>query len=502
SGTTPSAPIRLKLLNQDLYFVTGSDNIISVWRSEILEAREVTSFSLRYFFNTPKAAMKIYLTDDSGIGLQPHPSSTIPYKDRYYFHNRKTTVGFFSGPELKSNAYRFQDLLQSQILHLDIGHDWVEYPDLYLFVKELLTAPAIEALCGPELIGQTPSFAEDFWKLDSDIYYFFKCCPRFLMPQAWRNREILLTGIKKWHAYARENFQESLVEADGHDRIYGSPLMRSRQEYLSQVDSLDADALASQDLGLLYGRTENANSIPAVFWCIFQLLQRPIAFQTAREEIAASQSDSCVPGIPAMDIDSLCSKPLLQSAYAETLRLYTSLFALRSAAHEDFKLGDWLIPEGKLMAVDSRVAHMDKTIWNTGGATADDEGPYPLDHFWPERFLEFADDPTSGPLRCRTQKPKAATRDSPPVPNGNGPQFTMEGLAGAWMPFGGGIRQCPGRQFAKQEIILSFAIIATMFDIELRDDGKGNRVEPDMKYWGLGTLAPKQKVPFRMRRRL
>lgn len=77
----------------------------------------------------------------------------------------------------------------------------------------------------------------------------------------------------------------------------------------------------------------------------------------------------------------------------------------------------------------------------------------------------------------------------------------MEGLSGAWLPFGGGSRQCPGRNFAKQEIILSFALIATMFDIELLEGTKKDSMQPDMKYYGLGTLPPKGKVPFRIRRR-
>ena len=249
---SPPIPIRLKLFNTEINFVTGADNIIAVWRSKVLEAREVTSFSLRYFFNTPKAAMKIYRTDDSGINLQPHPSSNVPFQDRYYFHTRKDTVGFFNGPGLKHIASRFQELLRKQVSQLEVQHNWVEFMDLYSFIQDLLTAPAIEAMCGPTLLDQSPMFVEDFWRLDKDILSFFKGCPRWLAPRAWKNREKLLASLKNWHAYARENFDESCVEADGHDRFYGSPLMRSRQNYLPKIDSLDADALASQDLGLIW----------------------------------------------------------------------------------------------------------------------------------------------------------------------------------------------------------------------------------------------------------
>ena len=213
-----------------------------------------------------------------------------------------------------------------------------------------------------------------------------------------------------------------------------------------------------------------------------------------------------------MDVDSLCSKPLLQSAYAETLRLYTSLFTLRSPAHEDFRLGIWKVPKDKLIAVDSRVAHMDSRFWNTGcrsssNAEDDAEGPYPLNKFWTARFLEYDDDPTNGPLRFNPSKSKASAVGAIGDPvlglNGNNhdPRFTMEGLTGAWLPFGGGPRQCPGRNFAKQEIIISFATIVASFEIESLEKDRTSQGVPDMKYYGLGTFPPKRKVPFRIRRR-
>jgi hypothetical protein len=244
--------MRLWLFNTEITFVRGSENINALWRSKILQAREVTCFSLSTFFNTPKAAMKIYYRDDSGISSQPHPKSNVPFKDRYYFHTRKDLVGFFQGPGLKRMAQRFHDRLQDRISNLEVNHDWIEFADLYSFVQDMLTGPAIEAMCGPVLLNRNSTFIDDFWQLDSDILIFFKGLPRWTTPRAWKNRERLLTAVKTWHAYAQEHFDESCVEADGHDRFYGSPIIRLRQNYLPKVDGLDADACAAQDLGLLW----------------------------------------------------------------------------------------------------------------------------------------------------------------------------------------------------------------------------------------------------------
>lgn len=233
-------------------FVTGPDNIAVIFKSKVLDARAVTCFSLKNFFDTPDSAMKIYFADSTGINPQPQGSDSILPKDRYYYLTRKTTVGFFNGPGLKHFGNRFGALLTRKIGQLDLGTDWTEHEDLYAFVQKLLIDPAIEALCGPVLLEQSPNFVKDFWQFDIDMYYFFKGYPRFLAPRAWRNRTRVLRSLKNWHAFARDNFDDSCIESDGHDRFYGSPLMRSRQEYLPKIDSLDDDALASQDLGLIW----------------------------------------------------------------------------------------------------------------------------------------------------------------------------------------------------------------------------------------------------------
>ncbi|KAL2041652.1 hypothetical protein N7G274_005436 [Stereocaulon virgatum] len=202
-----------------------------------------------------------------------------------------------------------------------------------------------------------------------------------------------------------------------------------------------------------------------------------------------------------MNVEPLCNMPLLQSMYAETLRLYTSLFTLRSAPHGGLTVCDLTIPKDELIAVDSRVSAMDSSFWNTGATSTDNEGEHPINHYWAERFLVYPKDPTSGPLRFNASKPKFPAPDRSSHITGSEPHFTMDGLAGAWLPYGGGNRQCPGRNFAKYEIIRGFAIVLSMLDVELLDSDDVEPRKPDMKFYGLGTLPPKGKVPFRVRRR-
>lgn len=233
---------------------------------------------------------------------------------------------------------------------------------------------------------------------------------------------------------------------------------------------------------------------------VLEALQRPDLLSQALEEVITSQSWLGLSSNPSMNIEPLCNMPILQSMYAETLRVYTSLFALRSAAHGGFNLGNLTFPKDELLALDTRVAAMDRSIWNVGPTTYAHEGTHPVNQFWAERFLVYPDDPTSGPVRFNPSKARLPPPDSPYAAE-KGPKFTMDGLTGAWLPFGGGTRQCPGRNFAKQEIILSFSVMFSMLDIELLGTDKTGSRRPDMKYYGLGTLPPKGKVPFRIRRR-
>ena len=59
---------------------------------------------------------------------------------------------------------------------------------------------------------------------------------------------------------------------------------------------------------------------------------------------------------------------------------------------------------------------------------------------------------------------------------------------------------CPGRHFAKEEMIGAFAVLTGMFDIELLVE-EGWEPEADPSRFMLGALPIKGKVPFKTRRR-
>lgn len=106
----------------------------------------------------------------------------------------------------------------------------------------------------------------------------------------------------------------------------------------------------------------------------------------------------------------------------------------------------------------------------------------PLEEFWAYRFLE----PSDG-NEDFTAPPRDAAR------------FSLHGLEGCWLPFGGGQRMCPGRHFAKNEILGTFALLFTRYDLQLIDSNQAKVVKPDHRRVLLVGLPPSSKVSVRLR---
>lgn len=253
SGT--SVPIRLRILAMEVYLLSGSDNLNSIWKnSKWLTSKAGVLIAVGNMFKTPKDALKFYESDNSGINLQPHPDSNVMPEHRIYYHTHKATVDFLSGSHLKSLASSFQVNLRKRIHNSDIGYDWVDRPDLFLFLQSEIFYAALESLCGPHMLSLNPTFVEDFWNFDKGMIHLLKGYPRWLIPGSWSLREKCLDAVKKWHAFANEYGDETMAKADNaQDPIYGTKLMRARQDYFSKMSSMTADAIASADLGIIWG---------------------------------------------------------------------------------------------------------------------------------------------------------------------------------------------------------------------------------------------------------
>lgn len=241
--------------------------------------------------------------------------------------------------------------------------------------------------------------------------------------------------------------------------------------------------------------------MPATFWLIWHGMRDRSLLKRTTSELEACRTPNANETI-AFDSGRLCNQHLLQSSYAETLRKYVAVYTIRKPEFEDAQVLDYTIPKNKMVVISSAMAHMDKRNWNLG-----DSEEHPVEEFWADRLLTYGNANTR-PSSNRTTSGSDTAFDSSAQPtssptigraNTQGPRFSLNGYNGAWIPFGGGIHQCPGRHWVKLQMLLSFAMISDAFEIELLDAQKDLKV--DMAKYGLGALQPAEKARFKIRRK-
>ena len=248
-----------------------------------------------------------------------------------------------------------------------------------------------------------------------------------------------------------------------------------------------------------------SNGTTSTFWLLFHTLQSPDLLSAARAELKACRISPSTThttntgwvGLSSTDLNTslLVSQPLLQSLYAETLRKYISVYLTRRTEFAPVRILDYFIPQNRTIVVNSAMAHMDPANFNEGA-----EKRQPVTRFWGERFLlpgklgnasAYEQDPSP------THSPGAMV-DEKEVGQST---FSLDKYKGAWIPFGGGAHQCPGRHWVKVQMVVSLALFIKGFEIELLDQREGQEVKVDMRRYGMGALEPGERVRGRVRRR-
>ncbi|KAL9123060.1 MAG: hypothetical protein Q9187_000387 [Circinaria calcarea] len=495
-------PVQIKIGPQQGYLVSAPEHFTTLLKaSRSLTPKPGIAITMENMFGTPSGAVNLYRADDSGIAPKPLPGTEVRPEHRIYYHQHLAAHKYLSGRPLQQMTERFMAIL-SRDLDGDgrITHDWKALPDLYTFWQNRVFRSATEALFGPHLLSLNPTFTEEFWMYISATPTLLKGLPRWMIPSAYRARDRVLESIKKWHRFAREHSDYTKTGPDDveWDEYWGSKYLKVRQNFGRAMDAMNDNALAAEDLALMVAA--NANAIVCAAWFLLEIYRDPDLISRTSEEVASAKlPTSAGAGNARFDIAKLCENPLLQSIYAETLRLRIALLLNRTPEHEDFRLGEWLFRKKRLICLSTRTAASNKDLWSTG---EDVENVHALDDFWADRFLIYPDHPRSGPLKRATVSLEHSEIEAPIEGSSSTKKavFSMDGLAGGWVPYGGGQFMCPGRHFAKQEIIGSFAIFCAYYDVELRTE-KGFKPDPNMEFFGLGALPPKGQIPFRIRRR-
>ncbi|KAH6646126.1 cytochrome P450 [Truncatella angustata] len=474
-------PVRIRLLTYEFYVIRGSENVKTLFkRSWACTPIPFVKFALGYAFGLPAKALSLYDQDDSGGGHVPHQNSTVESRNRVDYRAHQSLIQLLEGNGLVPFWNRFADNITQQLckLHDSVGPEWDHRADLMTLVGDEISVSTLNALCGPYLLSLNPNFLSDYWSFDRNLQTYLQGVPWVFAPKAYAARKRVLNAVKTWQQHARDHYHDSVKDSGGDDPYWGSSFFRNRQDMFLEMDGFDYDAIASADFGLIWAAR---NSITAASWTTFELYRDPELLASVREEVDACVLTDADDHI-RFDLDKLLRLPVLQAVYAETLRLRMHFYIIRMPDKADMEFRDWVIPRRKVIVTPTTVAHFDSEAWNTGL-----NNEHPLDQFWIGRFLKY---------------PSTSVRSSSrPGDSASTVTFSTKDLEGSWIPYGGGPRQCPGRHFSKRQILLTTALMISLFDCEIIEEGRNVKEDLTLKGFGGGVSHPVGKVPISIRRR-
>lgn len=369
----------------------------------------------------------------------------------------KTFIKTLQGDSLNSLAQTMMENLQLVMRFLVVPQSktpvWVT-EGMYSFCYRVMFEAGYLTLFGRDLTGQDTQKRLILNNLDN-FKQFDKIFPALVAG--------LPIHVFKTAHHAREKLAEGLRHKNLGKRYHISELVRFMNDTLSTLDDVE---IAKSHLALLWASL--ANTIPATFWSLFQMMRCPEAMKAATEEVNKTleiagqkinfeDSSICLTQIQLNDM------PVLDSIIKESLRLSSASLNIRTAK-EDFTLhlqdGSYNIRKDDIIALYPQLMHLDPEIY-----------PDPLT-FKYDRYLD------------ENGKSKTA--------------FYRNGikLKYYYMPFGSGATICPGRLFAVHEIKEFLILMLSCFELELVDqDVKCPAL--DQSRAGLGVLPPINDVEFK-----
>ena len=236
-----------------MFVVSGSENTNALWKESHTHNKAYKALSVHNMFGMPKHTLKFWLSDDSGIGLSPHPDSKVPAHLRIDYLTYSSVTKFLTGPGLRPFVRRFTGNLTNQLQTTDaINYEWTDFSDLSSFVQaEFLTA-VIKALFGTYFLQINPNFVLEFWDFHNHVNLLAKGYPRWLFPQPYRLRDKCLESMKKWHIFIKDHLDDEITGPGHWNPYYGADLVKFRHDAWSKMPSMDTDAKATEDVGMIW----------------------------------------------------------------------------------------------------------------------------------------------------------------------------------------------------------------------------------------------------------
>ncbi|RYP48689.1 hypothetical protein DL768_005469 [Monosporascus sp. mg162] len=463
----------------DAYIVTGSKNVQKVFGPpNTVDGNFLQLILMDKHWGMTKDEIGKFANDKSGRLKTPAPGTEgVSESQRYWLGHDHLYAEFLThrkySDSLAASFYR----LFSQRLDVQPANQWATVT-LFDLLKTTMAEAAVVSLFGSKIIELNPGFIEAYWEFDHIAGTLVWGLPKWMRPGPVRKHKRLHRMTRKHIDSAWENFNWAGPEAESDwDPHFGSRLSRETAKWLRER-GFSNQAAAGHTLASLFGL--NGNTIPVTGWALMEIIKDQDLFQAVREEALQSFEIDIKTGERKVNAQKLISGPLLQSIYIEIMRLHVSFNVTREVLR-DIDIDGFRVKKGSLLQSSSQIAHLDEAVWAT------DE--HPAGEFFAARHINYVDS-------------KDEAGNAPKKP-----QFSMKGRPSSFFPYGGGYVMCPGRHFAKQEIIMAIAIVVTKFDIEflawVHADGSNSErpARDDKGFAGFIAMSPDRDMKIRWKRR-
>ncbi|KAK8040181.1 Cholesterol 7-alpha-monooxygenase, partial [Apiospora rasikravindrae] len=446
---TKSQVVKFHLGFRSVYMLAGQANVQQLFQSpdDVLGVNFVQVELMKKHQDWTAHEINKFVGDRTGRLKTPAKGSTTGVDGKRYWHEHNNLyLNHLSRRSSDALASRYVSLLLERLGNQGVVPSSTEWETIHLldFLETAICESAIVTMFGSRILETNPAFVQAYLDFDRIALNLMYGMPRWLRPGPYRTRERLHKMVDKHMTSAWSSFDWHGPESESEwEPEFGSRLSRETTRWMVE-SGFSLHAAAGHAVAVLFG--SNGNTIPLIKWALVELIQDSTLLHRVREEVAtATVTEPSSEGIE-FDAAVLVALPLLQSIYTELLRLHVSFSAVREVL-KPVTVGGYQIPRGSLLHASTDMAHLQEDVWGADG--------HPANTFWAERHLSYAD---------------TASRQ---------PRFSMKGRAWALFPFGGGYLICPGRHFAKQEVLLTIAVLVTVFDLELVHWARADGSVPD-----------------------
>ncbi|KAH6701359.1 cytochrome P450 [Leptodontidium sp. MPI-SDFR-AT-0119] len=461
------------------YIVTGPKNVQRVFGSpHILNGNFLQLTLMDKHWGMTKEEIHKFASDRSGRLKTPAPGTENTREDQRYWLGHDHVYAEYLTNRTYSDALAqsFQKLF-SQRLDRQTTAEWTTV-GLFGLLKTAMAESAIISLFGSQIIDLNPGFLECYWEFDDVAGTLVWGLPNFMQRSSVRIKDRLHKMTRNHIDSAWENFDWDGADADSAwEPHFGSRLSRETAKWLREGGFSD-QAAAGHTLASLFGL--NGNTVPITAWAMYELIRDPSLLQAARNEVLQTYVTDPDTGTRHLDAQRLISMPLMQSFYVEIMRMHVSFNVTREAM-EPIEIDGYHLEKGSLIQTCSQIAHFEEAVWGAEG--------HPASEFWAWRHVKYVEKTDEATGKVTTH-----------------PQFSMKGRPSSFFPYGGGYVMCPGRHFAKQEILLAIAVMITKFDIEFvewknLDGSRSDRpAQDDKRFAGFIAMSPDREMSIRLRK--